>query len=269
MSNFCNSNKYCEMARLSCSTVIVLMLLIFTFYCIGEKYYMIQTLHPALACVILILSLILLAYCEALHYSLIVSEKWDLLRVGKFYTRAYKIHKIMNTHNKIKKFLIGRQFIVYILLYIIVQLTTFVYNNYDSSNNNSNNISLFLYYVCRSGMPGLVLTFTFGQILSQLFCETYTIQTLNIQGSYSVVQLCLFIEKLGVGYVCNLSFFIISRLFFMKVIRAGEEMDEGMYTCLSFEYHCYLLIDNTNLFYFFYFHLFIYVVNSGNTTSTR
>jgi len=52
-------------------------------------------------------------------------EKWDMKVLGKTFPRALKCHALIDTPTKVKKFLVGRQFFVIFVVFLIAQLTTF------------------------------------------------------------------------------------------------------------------------------------------------
>ncbi len=65
-----------------------------------------------------------------------------------------------------------------------------------------------------SGIPGIMLVLTFGQLVPQLFVEEFTLPFLNLYGCYAVTQLCFFAEFVG---VCNFSWLLfhgVDALFF-------------------------------------------------------
>ena len=78
--------------------------------------------------------LLLLAYVEALHYAVVSVEKWDMSQYAERYPRAVKCHSFVDTPEKVKKFLVGRQFFVIFVVFLLAQITTF-----DSKNSSQIN----------------------------------------------------------------------------------------------------------------------------------
>lgn len=114
---------------------------------------------------ILIAALTLLGYVEALHYSNVSVEKWDMTSYQERYTfiffmqliidsveycyiicekkfllsslypavyacrypRSCRVQKLVNTNEKVQRFLVGRQFFVIFVVFIISQCTTLPY----------------------------------------------------------------------------------------------------------------------------------------------
>lgn len=84
--------------------------------------------------------------------------------------------------------------------------------------------------LAETGLPGVALVLTFGQLISQIYAEEYTIPFLNLYGCNFVIRLSLFAEYIG---VCNFSwllYFCVSRLVCRKVIHAQKTIDENTLT---------------------------------------
>jgi hypothetical protein len=77
----------------------------------------------------------------------------------------------------------------------------------------------------QTGLPGIALTLTFGQLISQLFVEQYTIQFLNMYGCEFVVRLSLAAEYVGVCHFSWLLYHCSSFLFCHKVMKAQRTME--------------------------------------------
>ena len=61
----------------------------------------------------------------ALHYGVVAIEKWDMTKYAQDYPRACSLHKYVDTPVKVKKFLVGRQFFVIFVVFLIAQITSF------------------------------------------------------------------------------------------------------------------------------------------------
>lgn len=107
---FCHSDS-CESLKLVIGTIAVAALLLVLFIGVAMQYSILQV-YPAVNFVLMVGCLILLAYVEALHYACVAVEKWDMSQYAERYPRAVKCHTLVNTPEKVKKFLVGRQFFV-------------------------------------------------------------------------------------------------------------------------------------------------------------
>ena len=133
---------------------------------VANKYCILQ-LHPALNFILLAGAIVLLAYVEALHYGVVAIEKWDMDKYALEYPRACKMHKLVDTPVKVKKFLVGRQFFVIFVVFLIAQITSFPH----IPKGFAGMPELMVLLLMQTGLPGIALTLTFGQLVSQLFVE--------------------------------------------------------------------------------------------------
>ena len=49
----------------------------------------------------------------------------------------------------------------------------------------------------QTGLPGIAITLTFGQLIGQIFVEEFTLPFLNLYGCQSIIRLALAIECTG------------------------------------------------------------------------
>ena len=188
--------------------------------------YAIMKSHPAILFAVLLICLVILAYIEGLHFGIVSAQHLPILPHSSLH-RATRIQEIISKdQHVIQRFLIGRQLCVIITVFVIAEITTFPGKNKLNSIKYNKNILLiiinfiYLYNVdwpyeiypysiivlFRCGLPGILLTLTFGQLLPQLLCEEFTLQFLNLPGCYSMVQIGLFIESLGISHFSWLLF---------------------------------------------------------------
>jgi hypothetical protein len=165
--------------------------------------------------------LTLLAYIEALHYACVVMEKWDMSVVGKAYPRAARCHALVDSPVKVKKFLVGRQFFVIFVVFLIAQLTTFPKMPDNFAGLGAKAVAV----LAKTGLPGVALVLTFGQLISQLFVEEFTLQFVNMPGNEVVIRLCLATEWCGVCHWSWLLYHVSNKFACSKVVRAKHEMD--------------------------------------------
>jgi hypothetical protein len=120
---FCRT-LICERIKLVVVSIVVFLLILVVFIGIANNYCVLQ-IHPVANFILLFLALTLLAYCEALHYAVVAVEKWDMSVHQERFPRAYKTYKLVDTATKVKKFLVGRQFFVIFVVFLISQITSF------------------------------------------------------------------------------------------------------------------------------------------------
>jgi len=212
----------CEYIRYFCSTIAVNLLVLVAFIGIGNTYCVMK-LHPVLNFFLLFSALTLLAYVEALHYGCVAIETWNLEHKKEEYPRLYMTQKLVNTTEKVKRFLVGRQFFVIFVVFLIAQITVFP----DMPHNFAGMPSTMVTVLVETGLPGVALVLTYGQLISQLFVEEFTMPFMDIVGCYSVTQLGLGAEYIGICHFSHLLFKIAANMFFSDVIKAQKTIDSS------------------------------------------
>ena len=76
----------------------------------------------------------------------------------------------------------------------------------------------------RTGLPGVALVLTYGQLISQLYVEEFTLPCFNMIGCGFVTQLGFAAEWIGVCHFSHLLFAISSRVFCGSVRKAEHQM---------------------------------------------
>lgn len=120
---FCRST-WCERLKLVIASLAVTLLVLVIIVGIAFQYAVLK-INPAANFIIMIGCLVLLAYLESLHYACVAVEKWDMSVYADRFPRAVKCHRLVDTPEKVKKFLVGRQFFVIFVVFLLAQTTTF------------------------------------------------------------------------------------------------------------------------------------------------
>eukprot|EP01039_Chlorochromonas_danica_P000389 gene389-422_t len=218
---FCRS-EWCERIKLFIGTCAVTLLIIVLFVGVALGYSVLEAPPPA-NFVLLFFGLLLLAYVEALHYACVAVEKWDMSIYAERFPRAMKCQKLVDSPEKVKKFLVGRQFFVIFVVFLISEITTFP----SIPDNFAGLPSLLVLILIETGLPGVFLTLTVGQLISQIYVEEFTLQFLNLYGCEFIIHLCLGAEYIG---VCNFSWLlygVVSHFLCYKVRKVRQAMDSG------------------------------------------
>ena len=96
----------------------------------------------------------------------------------EMFPRAYKCYLLVDTPDKVKKFLVGRQFFVIFVVFLIAQITSFP----GIPPNFANMPNILVKILVQTGLPGIAIVLTFGQLISQIFVEEFTLPFLNLYG---------------------------------------------------------------------------------------
>jgi len=188
-SVFCRS-VVCEDAKLVLGSITVFLLMLMVFVGVSLTYCVLK-LHPAINFLILFACIVLLAYLEALHYACVSVEKWNVWEYADQYPRAVRCHTLVDTPLKIKKFLMGRQFMVILVVFFIAQITTFPGQDYlmfivisldvqfcltqitffslDIHHDFAGIPETIMLIFVKTGLPGVAVSLCIGQLVSSLF----------------------------------------------------------------------------------------------------
>lgn len=173
---------------------------------IWHHYSVLPVPVPALY-IIFVGALTLLFYLEGLMICIVATQFWDPESFRETHPRAYKIHKVVNQPDVLKRFIVGRQFFTVLTNFLIAQIAVFPHwpsDGYDP---------VLFFIVIRSGLVGVMITLAFAQLCPELLAARYPLFFMNMYGSYSVVILSLFIEAMGIGHCAWLTFYSTRKFF--------------------------------------------------------
>lgn len=114
----------CEILKLIIGSIAVFLLVLVVLVGVALSYSVL-TFPPAANFILLLFAIVLLAYLEALHFACVSVEKWDMTKYTDVYPRAVRVHALVDTPDKVQKFLVGRQFFVIFVVFLIAEITTF------------------------------------------------------------------------------------------------------------------------------------------------
>ena len=171
-------------------------------------------MHQVGLFIVLFLALTYLAYLEGLHYACVSLEKRNMKEYELTYPRACKTHLLVNTTQKVKNFLVGRQFFTIFVVFLIAQLTSFPHIPQDFAGLPKIMVNILV----QTGLPGVALVLTYGQLVSQLYVEQYTLSFFNLIGCNFVTYVCMGAEWIGICHFSHLLFYSMSRLFCGKTL---------------------------------------------------
>jgi hypothetical protein len=152
---------------------------------------------PAVAAVVFVILLILIAYAEGYHVTVITLEKANAEVFKESHPRAYGVHKLTNAN--VECFVVGRQVLLTLIVFIVATVTTFKEKDHvdDWWFFPGPMIKIFT----QLGVGGSLIVLAFGQLLPQLIATAYPIHHINLPGGYAYSWLMLFVDKIGVANV--------------------------------------------------------------------
>jgi hypothetical protein len=186
----------CDKFRYFMSTIATIASISLIFYAMGKGYAALPG-HPAIHYPLLFFVLTLLAYLEGLQVAILALERVDRNTFSER-KKAFASHKLAtaNRGRNVQRFLVGRQFFVVFVVFLVAQLTT-----YTQMREELRDIPKFLFIlVIETGLPGALIVLAFGQLMPQLIAATHPITFMALPGAWSVIQLCLLFESIGVTH---------------------------------------------------------------------
>jgi len=140
--------------------------------------------------------ILFLALLEGVQVAILVRENKDPDE-NNFAVTHPRAHALMKraTHEKnVRRFLIGRQFFVIFVVFLINQCTIYP----DISKMGVNNVLWFI--VIQLGLPTALNVLCFGQLPAQLLANLDPMLFMNRPGPRFTLEVCLFTEMTGIAH---------------------------------------------------------------------
>jgi len=144
--------------------------------------------------IILLLALTMLFFLEGVTIAIVGTQYWDKETFITAYPNAYILHELVNRPDNVKRFIMGRQFGTILVSFLMAQVSTFP----DWSSDGYNPVLFYLFV--KSGLPGVLFTLAFGQLMPELLAAEYPLRFMNMRLSSVIVKISLFFDTLGVGH---------------------------------------------------------------------
>jgi len=183
-----------DMARYIFATILTIISITLICYSIGAGLAALPG-HPVVLYILLVFDIILLAYLEGLQIAILALERTPCETFIQR-RRAYASQSLAmryNGHN-VQRFLVGRQFFVVFVVFLCAQLTTYAELDIPWMPR-----WMFVALI-QTGLPGALIVLAFGQLCPQLIATTNPIAFMDLPGTWSVIQLCLYFESIGVTH---------------------------------------------------------------------
>jgi len=182
-----------DYTRYVLSTVLTVACICLIIYAIGAGYAPLEG-HPIVLYTIFVFCVSLLGMLEGLQIAILNLERANRERF-RHMKRAYFNHKLATRYNglNVQRFLVGRQFFVVFVVFLSAQITTY--------STLSLPIPKWLFiFIIETGLPGVLVVLSFGQLMPQLVAATHPVTFMNIPGSWLVIKIALLFEALGITH---------------------------------------------------------------------
>ena len=140
--------------------------------------------------------ILFLALLEGLQVGILVRENKDPdeNNLVETYPRAHSLMKRATHEKNVRRFLIGRQFFVIFVVFLINQCTIFP----DIQQFGINNVVWFIFV--QLGLPTSLNVLCFGQLPAQLLANLDPLLFMNRPGPRFTLEVCLFTEMTGIAH---------------------------------------------------------------------
>ena len=149
---------------------------------------------PIAVFIIFCLSGVFLAHLEGLQVAILISELLDLAPYAETHPRGYALMKRATHEKNVRRFLIGRQFFVIFVVFLINQCTIFP----NISNLGINKTVWFIFV--QLGWPTALNVLCFFQLPTQLLANDDAFKFMNRYLPRTTLEVCLFTEITGLAH---------------------------------------------------------------------
>jgi hypothetical protein len=162
----------------------------------GESLLAQSGVHVVGVFVIFCCCILFLAFLEGLQVAILVRENKDPdeNNYKETHPRAYALMKRATHEKNVRRFLIGRQFFVIFVVFLINQCTIFP----DVQKFGFNPILWF--FVVQLGLPTALNVLCFAQLPAQLLGNHDPMLFMNRPGPRFTLEVCLFTEMTGIAH---------------------------------------------------------------------
>ena len=140
------------------------------------------------------LCILFLAHLEGLQVAILVQEHKDLVPYAVSHPKACSLMERTTFEKNVRRFLIGRQFFVIFVVFLINQCTIFP----KISHLGINGAVWFVFI--QLGLPTALVVLCFAQLPAQLLGNQDPMKFMNRPGPRSTLEICLFTEITGLAH---------------------------------------------------------------------
>jgi len=149
---------------------------------------------PVAVFIIFVLAGTFLAHLEGIQVAILLSETKDLEVYRESHPRAYAMMKRATHEKNVRRFLVGRQFFVIFVVYLINQCTIF-----PKISNLGINPGVWLFFI-QLGWPIAINVLIWYQLPTQLLATLDAMKFMNRYLPRTTLEVCLFTEMTGVAH---------------------------------------------------------------------
>nr|AOW69275.1 silicon transporter [Ochromonas distigma] len=135
-----------------------------------------------------------LSYLEGSQVAILVAEEYDLKKYEQSHPRAYALMVRAKTEKNVRRYLIGRQFLVIFVVFLINQCTIFP----EISQLGIDDAAWFIFI--QLGLPTALNVLCFAQLPAQLLGNQDPMMYMNRYGPRATMEFCIYAEMTGIAH---------------------------------------------------------------------
>jgi hypothetical protein len=144
--------------------------------------------------IVFCMCVLFLAHLEGLQVAILVQESKDMVPYAVSHPNACSLMERATYEKNVRRFLIGRQFFVIFVVFLINQCTIFPEISHLGINS-----AVWLIFV-QLGLPTALIVLCFAQLPAQLLGNQDPMKFMNRPGPRSTLEVCLFTELTGLAH---------------------------------------------------------------------
>lgn len=208
-----------EAAKYVVSTCVILTYMTYLMWGIWTGQAVLPVPHIAVF-IVFCCCILFLAHLEGLQVAILVAEAKDPEPYAQSYPRAYSLMKRATYEKNVRRFLIGRQFFVIFVVFLINQCTIFP----EISKLGINNGVWFVFV--QLGFPTALNILCFAQLPAQLLGNQDPWLFMNRYGPRFTLEVCLFTEMTGLAHFSWVATSFSKATWFPITVSAISEIEQ-------------------------------------------
>ena len=171
-------------------------------------------LHPVLLFLILTMCVVAEFYLEGSQVAILAAQRRDIKTIPSEFANAIRVLNIASSDkHAVKRFLIGRQFLVVMSMFTMASITT--YQHYYDYEQSLFPTKLFGTFVL-TGFSGVLFALNTVQLPAQIIAQQYPIRFLNFPGIVLMMRAALLIEYTGIMHFGWILFHFIGKVLYLS-----------------------------------------------------
>eukprot|EP00485_Elphidium_margaritaceum_P005256 CAMPEP_0202700780 /NCGR_PEP_ID=MMETSP1385-20130828/13946_1 /ASSEMBLY_ACC=CAM_ASM_000861 /TAXON_ID=933848 /ORGANISM="Elphidium margaritaceum" /LENGTH=318 /DNA_ID=CAMNT_0049358045 /DNA_START=133 /DNA_END=1089 /DNA_ORIENTATION=+ len=163
---------------------------------------------------ILIVALFILGVMEGVQIGVVELAHKDPNKYRKQYPRAANLLALENKGRNVERFLLGRQVLVVMTVFVAARITTFE-GFWDE-----------MHALSYSGFLGVILVVVVAQLTPQVLAAAYPVEFLNMYGMKIAFRACLIVEATGLVHAVWFLCVVTKSMCGACLCRQSDEMDD-------------------------------------------